>query len=130
MALSEHFFRDLFYLIYLFLTAQYGFIGSQFSDQRLNQRLFQWECGVLSTEPLESSQLWVHIDDDDCKFAGLLESSQLGKSEFLEELKGLVNLVDCFIGCCFKEIILLKKESICAMRQKCAEDLGTKDFNY
>lgn len=72
----------------------------------------------------------MNIDDDDYKFAGLLESSQLGKSEFLEELKGLVDLVDCFIGCCFQEIILFQKESICAMRQKCAGDLGTKDFSY
>lgn len=72
----------------------------------------------------------MNIDDDDCMFAGLLESSQLGKSEFLEELKGLVDLVGCFIGCCFKEVILFQKESICAMRQKCAGDLGTEDFSY
>ena len=80
---------------------------SPFSDQGSNQCPLQWKCRVLSTGPLENSQLRLNIDDDDCKFAGLLESRQLGKSEFLQEVKGLVNLVDCFIGCCFKEIILL-----------------------
>lgn len=65
--------------------------------------------------------------DDDCMFAGLLESSQLGRVSFREELKGLVDLVGSFalLGVVLKKSYCSKR-NICAMRQKCAGDLGTE----